>query len=289
MNPILYGLAPFFGWALGDIFGAIASRKIGSFATTIWVFIMSFLLLTLYSPLIGTSQLISGFTWPLFILNITLGIFYVSGNFAVNEAFVRTNPTLVGTIIAAFPALVLVLSVIFFHDPITPAHIAIISIIFLGVFLSTFDFSILKSKIRVTDSGVLFALYGMLSFALVFTFLRVISDKIGWFWPLYIALLPGLLILIIMRRKKVIWINPRKTNVLVPILISAVTLRTGDIVFNSGLHTGLARIVVPFAGSYPVLFAILAFFIFKDPVKKQQLAGIFITLIGIVCLSLISS
>lgn len=288
MHGFLYGLAPFFGWALGDIFGAIASRKIGAFATTVWVFIGSLLLLTLYAPVAGFNQLTSGITLPLFLLNLLLGFFYVSGNFALNEAFVRTNPSLAGTINAAFPALVLVLSVLIFKDPITLPHIVVIAVIFLGVFLCTFDFGIFKSKTKVVNTGLFYALYAMICFAIVFTFLRIITDKIGWFWPLYIALLPALILFVIMRRKKVVFINPHKTKVMWPILASTLALRIGDIVFNLGLYSGLAKIVAPLAGAYPILFVVLAFLVFKDLIKRQQLVGISITLVGIVVLSFLS-
>ncbi|HCM37977.1 MAG: Integral membrane protein [Candidatus Gottesmanbacteria bacterium GW2011_GWB1_43_11] len=288
MNSFIFGLVPFFGWALGDIFGAFASRKIGAYATTIWVFIGSFVVLTVYAFFVGFAQLITGITLPLFLLNLLLGFFYVSGNFALNEAFTKTNPSLAGTINAAFPALVLVLSVLFFKDPITLPHILVITIIFAGVFLCTFDFGILKSKAKVVNSGLFFALYAMVSFAVVFTFLRVITDKIGWFWPIYISLFPSLIFLGMMRIKKIPLVSPLKTKTLLPILGSTISLRIGDIIFNLGLHSGLAKIVAPIAGAYPVLFVILAFFVFKDPIKKQQMIGIVVTLLGIVLLSIIS-
>jgi len=288
MNSFIFGLVPFFGWALGDIFGAFASRKIGAYATTIWVFIGSFVVLTVYAFFVGFAQLITGITLPLFLLNLLLGFFYVSGNFALNEAFTKTNPSLAGTINAAFPALVLVLSVLFFKDPITLPHILVITIIFAGVFLCTFDFGILKSKAKVVNSGLFFALYAMVSFAVVFTFLRVITDKIGWFWPIYISLFPSLIFLGLMCIKKIPLVSPLKTKTLLPILGSTISLRIGDIIFNLGLHSGLAKIVAPIAGAYPVLFVILAFFVFKDPIKKQQMIGIVVTLLGIVLLSIIS-
>jgi len=244
--------------------------------------------LTVYAFFVGFAQLITGITLPLFLLNLLLGFFYVSGNFALNEAFTKTNPSLAGTINAAFPALVLVLSVLFFKDPITLPHILVITIIFAGVFLCTFDFGILKSKAKVVNSGLFFALYAMVSFAVVFTFLRVITDKIGWFWPIYISLFPSLIFLGMMRIKKIPLVSPLKTKTLLPILGSTISLRIGDIIFNLGLHSGLAKIVAPIAGAYPVLFVILAFFVFKDPIKKQQMIGIVVTLLGIVLLSIIS-
>lgn len=270
MQGFLFGLVPFFGWGVGDIFGALVSRKIGVYATTVWVFIGSFVILTIYAFFVGFDQLITGLTLPLFLLNLLLGFFYVSGNFSLNEAFTRTNPSLAGTINAAFPALVLVLSVLFFNDPITLLHIIVIAIIFSGVFLCTFDFGILKLKTPLVNTGLFFALYAMVSFAIVFTFLRVITDKIGWFWPLYIALLPSFILFLGMGIKKIPLVNPLKTKVLFPILASTCLLRIGDIAFNLGLHAGLAKIVAPVAGAYPTLFVILAFFIFKDPIKKTS-------------------
>jgi uncharacterized membrane protein len=67
-------------------------------------------------------------------------------------------------------------------------------------------------------------------------------------------------------------------------LIGAIAL----FAFNYALVTGQNAVVSPLSSSYPALFAILAYFIFKDRLTKQQIIGIIVTLSGVIALSIVS-
>lgn len=58
----------------------------------------------------------------------------------------------------------------------------------------------------------------------------------------------------------------------------------GNISFNEAVRISNA----PIAGSYPTFFVVLAFFVFKDPITRQQILGIITTLLGIILLSVLS-
>ena len=73
-----------------------------------------------------------------------------------------------------------------------------------------------------------------------------------------------------------------------PLLTQVVLLTGGGFSLNFALEKGLTSIVVPIAGAYPALFVLLAFLVFKDPITRQQIAGIITTLVGIVLLSVFS-
>ncbi len=285
MPAFLFAFLSYIGWGTGDIFGAIASRKIGAYAATFWIFAIGILLFSLYIPFALND--LQALTLPIFLLNLTLGFLYISGNVALNEALVRSNPSLVLTISGSFGTLVVVLSLLFLDERISIAQALIIAVIFLGVFLCTFDFRILKKKQKF-DAGVLFALYSMTSFALYFTFIKQIIHQIGWFWPNFISMLWTPMIFFYMRWKHMKVKNPIASKSLFPIAASAFLLRAGDFAFNLGISLGYTVLVAPIAGAYPTLSAIIAYKVFKDPITKQQIIGIIITLCGIVLLSLLS-
>ena len=91
-----------------------------------------------------------------------------------------------------------------------------------------------------------------------------------------------------MRVRKIELKKPTYEKALLPLILSVVILRCGDFSFNFAISKGLTAIVAPIAGSYPTLFVVLSFLIFKDPIKKQQIFGIILTVIGIVLLSFLS-
>ena len=73
-----------------------------------------------------------------------------------------------------------------------------------------------------------------------------------------------------------------------PLIINSAMVGSGSLSFNYAISKGLVAIVAPIAGSYPTLFALLAFLVFKDSITRQQIFGIGVTLMGIVLLSFFS-
>lgn len=82
--------------------------------------------------------------------------------------------------------------------------------------------------------------------------------------------------------------NPVKNGVLLPLIAIALFVKAAEWSFYFAISHGQTSIIAPIAGSYPTLFVILAFLIFKDPITRQQIAGIGTTLTGIVLLSIFS-
>lgn len=283
---IVLGLIPYFGWAIGDIFGIYSSRKVGAYLTTFYVFVFGFLAASLYVPFALND--VQNITIPLLLLNILFGTIVLSGNYMINEAFKISNASIIGIIIQSFLALVIILSWLIFKDPITINQTLWIILIFFGVTLCTINIKDIKTGHFLRDRGIRLALISTLGFTIYFTFLRFFIDRYGWFWPNYIAIASFPLTLLII--KPVFKIKerirlPRFKSVLLATFLSGLLLRGGDIALNYGVAKGYAAISAPLAGASPTLFVILAAIIFKDKTTKQQKIGILIALIGIVLLS----
>ena len=268
----------------------MATRRVGAYTTTVWVLIFGVLLSSLYIPF--ALQDLGKITLPFFLLNMVLGTAYLFGNFLVNQAFRSSNASVVGIIIQSFPAIVLILSALIFRDTITAKQVLWICMIFLGVFLCSFDTKDMKNLQLLKDYGIRLALIATFIFSIYFTFLRVFTETYNWFWPNYISFLTFPLALWLVR---VVFKNvgssyiPQNKSILVIIALSALLLRAGDIALNYGIGNGFSSLVAPIAGASPTLFVVLSYLIFKDPIKKQQKLGIGISLIGIVLLSFFSA
>jgi len=91
-----------------------------------------------------------------------------------------------------------------------------------------------------------------------------------------------------MNTRKIPLIKPTGKGVIFPVIANSILLTVAEFSFNSAMGRGLTAIVAPIAGSYPTLFVVLAFLVFKDPIKKQQVVGIITTLVGIIFLSIFS-
>ncbi|MEK9179657.1 MAG: DMT family transporter [Patescibacteria group bacterium] len=282
--PLILASIVFVGWGTGDLFTIVAARRIGANLTVFWVFFSSLILSLILMPFVPHNfQLI---TFPLLLLNIFLGILYVVGNVLVTEAFRLSSAPLVGIIIQSFPAVVLVLSALFFKDKITTSQAIYTIIIFTGIFLSSVDIRKLLTSQKLIDRGTSIALLAMVCLSIYFTFLRIPINAYGWFLPNFIGNACFPIIYFFLRARKEKFSFPTTIPVLVSVLMVGLLIKAGDFSLNWGLSIpGASSLVAPIAGASPILFVTLSALIFKDKVTKQQVFGILVTLIGIVLLT----
>lgn len=287
MLSIFFALLSFIGWGVTDIFGVIVTRKIGSFATVFWGSLFGLLISALYIPFALPE--LQNLTLNIFLLNTLLGIILLVGMVSFYEAFRQIQASIVGVITASGFALVPIFSIIFLHESISLFQTIAIVVIFIGVFLTTFSAKDIKSKKFKLNKGFIWAFVTMLCWGIYYTFIKIPIHEIGWFWPNYFYLIMAIpLILIFIKWKKIPLKKPNYHGAFRPLIINVLLMKAGEYSFNFSLMKGSAAITAPIAGSYPVLFVILAFLVFKDPVSKQQITGIITTLAGIILLSFLS-
>lgn len=286
MQGIVFAIFSYFSWGIGDIFGTMASRKMGSLSLTFWVLIAGLVIFSLYIPFAWHD--LQAMTPALLGASLMLGIMFVLGELLFNQATRVGHASLVITIVSSFSAVTVVLSVFFLHESISRYQIVAIMLIFIGLVLSTLNLAELRAKKWMVDRGVIMALFAMVLWGSYFTLIKPLILKIGWFWPDYIAFSLFPLIFLYMKVCRIKLEKPTKNNVLWLILISVLLLRGGDFSINYAVSHSLVAVVTPIAGSYATLSALLAFFVFKDPIRPQQIVGIVVTLIGIIFLSVVS-
>ncbi|OGE31371.1 hypothetical protein A2631_06025 [Candidatus Daviesbacteria bacterium RIFCSPHIGHO2_01_FULL_44_29] len=287
MIGIIFALISYVGWAVGDILGTFAVRKLGTLSSAFWI---TFLGLLLFLPLaLGNLASLSGYTPSLLLMNMILGFIFIIAYLLFVEGFRIGNPALVGTVGASFPMFTLLTSVLFLHESISPLQIVLSMVIFIGIILSTLDLAALIKGARQVDKGALFCLIGAIIFGIYYALSKQLVTQVGWLWPYYFSLAFSPLILLVARLKGEKLLSPSAHGAFIPLIFGCLVLRVADVSFNYGLSQGFTSVVAPIAGSYPTLFVILAFLIFKDPIRKQQILGIIVTLIGVVSLAFLST
>lgn len=288
MEVIIFALISYFSWGTGALIEAIVARKINPYSFTFWSFVLSVFILSFYA--FFQTTILNLLTLNVLIINIVLGIVLIVGIIAYLEAYRNTSRVIVGTIAQSFPSITVMLSVIFLGERVYIAQAVAIIIIFVGMFLSMFDFSEFKKRSFTINKGFLLAVLAMICWGTYFTFIKIPVEKIGWFWPNYIVFLLFPLIFIYMRIIGVKLENPKKMkkSLLTLLIISTILPRIAEFSYNLGISKGLVTIVASIAGANVTFFSLLAFFILKDPIKRQQIFGIIVTLIGIILLSVFS-
>ena len=286
VNAIVFALISYLGWGIGDVFGTRATRKIGGYSTTFWYVVFQLIIFSFFSFFF--INLLGNLTLGIFILNLILGVIGLIGLITFYEGLRVGNASLVGTISSSFAAITVVLSIIFLKERINIIQTISIITIFLGIVISGLDFKELRNKKLFAGKGVYLAIITAVLFGIYWTFIKIPVEEIGWYWPGIISMTTFPTILLFMRLRNLKLSNPTEKKSLIPLVLGSILVGTGTFSFNFAISRGLTAIVAPIAGSYSTLFAILAYFVFKDPITKREIFGIIITLTGIVLLSFFS-
>jgi len=286
MQAIIFALIAHLAWGT-NVFGTLTTRKIGAYKTAFWLLLLLVPIYAFFCLLYPVE--IQNLTLSVFLLNVFLGIIGSLSMILYYESLRLGNPSLVNTISASYPALVVALSIIFLKESISNLQIAAIFIITLGVILSSFNAKDLKGGKFKISTGVLLAILTMLSWSIYYTFIKIPISQIGPAWPNLLAAIgyPVLLLAMKVRSVKTDFGDFKKAKY--PIIFNAAFLGTGLIAFNYAVSQGgSVAVVTPISASYPALFAVISFFVFKQQLKINEILGIITTLTGIVLLAFFS-
>lgn len=286
MSAILFAIIAFVGWGIGDIFGGLVARKVGGYSSAVLNYIFCIILASFYIPF-ALPELrnlnLESVLWLIVLLPI--GIIPL---ITLYEGMNRGNASLVGIVSGSFGALVAILSVIFLKESLNIPQIVSIIIVFIGLVLSSLNLKNFKLQQLLTDKGIPFALFSLVTWAIYFTFVKIPIRQIGWFWPAYITWWGFPLVLFYLKKRSIKSTIPRDKKHRIYMVMSSVISTIALFSFNLAAAKGQSSIVAPIASSYPVLFALLAYFVFKDRLSKQQIVGMVITLAGIISLSVLA-
>jgi drug/metabolite transporter (DMT)-like permease len=283
MQDIIFALVSCFGWAAGNAFGVVAARKFGAYPSALWGIMVRAILSSFYLPFALTD--LSNFTTQTFVVSIVLGVVWVLGVLASYKSLSSGNASVAGTIFSSFPFLTVILSIGFLAEKIDTATILAILTIFVGLLLCSISQK--RGKLLIND-GVIYGTIAMLCFGVYFTFIKIVVQKVGWFWPGYITVLLFPVILYVTKLRHVSVKKPTLSGASWSIVANSALLLVGDFSYNFAVSKGLTSVVAPIAGASPALFVILTFIFFKGILQKQQIVGILATVIGIVLLAIFS-
>ena len=285
MLSIIFALSSYVTTGIGQVFYVMTTRRLGAYSATFWLYFLEALIFSLYLPFAIAD--LSNFTLQTSVLIVVLATVSLVANLCANTAFQMSNASIVGTITGSFPAVTVILSVIFLGEHLTWQQVIAIGAIFCGLIIANFDFKDMNKALA--NKAVWLALVAMVSWGIENIFIKVAIQQVGWFWPLYISVMIWPLILVYgkLSNKKLMSFAADRGRT-VTVFLASVLLVFGNAAFFLAINYGRASIVAPIAGSAPTLFILLSYIFFKEPLTKQQIVGIVTTLAGIVALSFLS-
>lgn len=291
IGAIICGLAAGIGWGFSGFFDAKASRSVGPL-------VASFVINGIVA--VGFAAL-----YILFFLNTftidTLGIFY-----AISSGVVITigalsyfrglslGPvSLVSPLSAAYPLVTTVIAIAIFQVVPTLIQLDAIGMIMFGVLAASGLLSVRGISVRKLEKGPLFGVFTALSWGVGYALASQAISRLGWQTASFIeftamALAFGIFVPMIKSERRISWVVAKtaikNTHVLLAGIISlgaAVTLNIG-----LSLENNSGAIVAALSAFYPVLTVMLARRSFNEKVAFLPLIGAFISIAGVVLISL---
>ncbi len=269
-------------YALNDFSGALAARKIDgklmvllswSIGTFLYSIAAPFYFRPVFqlAPLLATAGL--GLLWA-----IAYPLFMTSAKFG--------NPTLSGVIAGTFPLWSVAFSVVAYHDRLTTSQAMIIAIIISGILLSALHLTKKTKFTNLFNKYSLLALLVSLMWGIGFGAWKYPIDKMGTFNTMYINNIFATLFTFILfyRPYKGKLFSKLRSHYKLPSL-NAITGVVGTLAYSSALKLGKVSLIIPIAGSYGGLYAVLSYLKFKESLTKLQIIGLILILTGVVTLA----
>ncbi|OGL26178.1 hypothetical protein A3E49_02820 [Candidatus Saccharibacteria bacterium RIFCSPHIGHO2_12_FULL_49_19] len=289
MLAVLFAAFAHIGYGVGDVYGTFATRKLGPFIASFWITFFG-VLLSAFGLVVFRDNL-SDLDLNTVAVNTGLAVLLSLSYLSFLQALKIGNAPLVGTISGSFPAVSVIVAVIFFNERPSSIQVATMLVIFIGIILSSLDIGDLRKQKTHLDRVILLSLFTMLGWGIYFSVIRIPIEQYGWYLSHYIAIIVSAIIyylLLLWKREPAIRGLLGKKG-LKDTLSTSILVNGGTFSFNYALSIGSTSVVVPIAGSYPALFAFLSFKIFKEKLTSQQIVGIVLTLVGVIALAVASA
>jgi drug/metabolite transporter (DMT)-like permease len=290
---IFFGLLTALSWGTADFFARVATRKIGTFRTMLYMQLLGFVLLTLTMPALGGwGHLTDGSGWWPWMWGIVAGVLNTSSTLALYRSFEIGKMSIVAPLSASYPVLTLVLSVAT-GERLTLARIVGIALTIAGVIVvahgeTTFEDTESGDGPRLVEKrrGIDWALFSAAGFGVMFWLLgiRVVPLLGGapsvWMIRLTSFLLTALITLTARRS-----VAPPSLKDAQWILGIGALDTCAYVLNNLGMQREQISVVSVLASLYGAVTVALAALVLREPVSRLQWLGIGSIFAGIFLIS----
>lgn len=287
MNYILAAVLSNLSYALADNSNGLAVKKNSSIKVAVWAVL--FCIVIFFVPMIlFFGQEIEKLNFLNILWILGTGLLSSLGFLSFVTGMSKGSVTLTGVIGGSFPAITTLTALLFFKESVSTAQAFAISVILIGVMLSSLEGSVKTLLHDIKTSALLYAFGAFFLWGIYYALVRIPVERVGWFLPQYGACITGLLTFVLIARytgEKDLFKKPK-----MPLSIVAAALlgTLGSMFYNYAISKGVTSVVAPIAGSSPAVFVVIAYFLFKEKIKPIQIVGIAASISGIIGLSVLS-
>lgn len=280
---LLAGLGAMFGWGISDFFANFASEKIGNIKTFFWSQLagLSLILLILIFTLPAFSISLS--LIPLLLLSV---VGYIIGYLFYYKSFEIGNLSVVAVVINLNAIFTMLVAYFVRGQRLTGFQIPAVVLVILGVLLVSVNFEdLFKSKSVTLLKGVKEAIIASVGFGILcWPVTEYLVEKMNWLWETAIVRVLAILFvfMIIMFKKQSLKMPKNINNIWKTVFVVGLLEASAVLSLNYGFTVGDSILIAPIANSVAIVTVTMAVIFLKEKISKIQLAGIILTIFGII-------
>jgi len=274
LSPLLLALGASLAWGVGDFFGPLISRSLGTLRVLFWAQVGGVLAIGLAVAVRGQGP--AG--WEvLFAIMAAFG--GMLGLFAYYQGMQAGAMSVVAPIAGVSAVIPVIFGIATGDDP-SPAQIAGIACALVGVGLASIEH---HEGSRRVAAGVGLALLAALGFGFYFPWMHA-AGQVDFWWASLVFRSTALLMLVaaVAAKPTPLRLTPRYLAIAAAV---GVADTTGNFLFAASSDQGVVSLTSVLASLYPVVTVLLAASVLHERVAPLQRAGIVLTLTGVVLIS----
>ncbi len=264
-----------------DFLTATIASKIGSFRSTFWLSLFSFVVLAVLSVFLSGYHGISAFD---ILLLVSAGLLSVIAWLSFTKGFESGKISVIATIGNTWGAITAILGFILLGEKVSAIQAAEIGMIIAGTVIISIKPSEILARRGKPAAGSLYAVVASIGFGSALFIVAFVSRSIGWF-PTALFLSASTLFFVTAYGKSSN-LKMRIDSKLLPLLaVMGVVSMAGLLFYTIGVTYNYSAIIAPVSSASPLVTILLAALLRGENVSKSQAAGIVMVLLGIMALS----
>lgn len=281
---VIFGVISMFGFGLSNAIAQIPAKKIGGKRTAFFRSFFITILFLMFLPFLGEIN----FSVKYILITVGISLIGYVALVSFYNALSKGKVGLISPVANSAVIFTVIFSTIFFRESLILVQWISISIIIIGIILTSLDFRDIKnSNLLKVSSGIPYALITCLLWGLVFFLFKIPVTVLG---PILTSLVSELGIMIFseidLRISKIHFKFPDKKT-LYSIFLVAFFGAIGLLFFNLGINQEYSSvsIVAAIAFANPLIATLYAKIVYKEELNTQQWVAVLLILIGIITIS----
>lgn len=222
-------------------------------------------------------------SWNHFPIIFLLGLLANLPTFIIPYVIEKTDVSLSGTILAAYPIYTIFLSIIFLNE-----RLGILQILgVIGIIIGMFLVSKVKPNKRIVSKWLLLAIVGSIILGIGYFISKFSITRYGLYTYILAASLsniPCLLFTRLLDRRPIHLIFNKKLFVIC--LIGNFLMPLGVLLLYISFNNGPASLISPIISIYPAITVVLAHYYLKEKIEKTNVYGIIAVILGVIFLAI---